>query len=110
MSAIEHLVSDLRRIAAPELPRDRDLALTNLALAPKIQDDKEPLLGPLTRMAKSLALALRRGMPEGPAARLHLIAGELAALIAEIPPAYRPPTDERGAKKKPHYTPGVDRD
>lgn len=110
MSVIEHLVADLRRIAAPELPRDRDIALGNLALAPKIEDDKEPVLGPLTRMAKSLALALRRGVPAGPAAHLHIIAGELAAAIAEMPEGYRPLNDKKPAKKKPHYTPGVDRD
>lgn len=110
MSAIEHLIVDLRCIAAPELPRDRDLALGTIALASKIEDDKEPVLGPLTRMAKSLALALRRGIPAGPASHLYIIAGELAAALAEMPQGYRPPKERKAAEKKPHYTPGVDRD
>lgn len=109
--AVEHLVGDLKRIAAPDLPRDRDLALNNLRMAPRVEDINEPLLGPLTRMAKSLALALRRGVPSGVASRLHAIAGELAAAIGEMPEGYRPDTEDPAKKKpRPHYTPGVDRD
>lgn len=95
MTTVQQLVIDLKNIAAPELPRDREIALASMAIAPKFDEKAAPGIAPLARMAKSLGLALRRGLPSGPASRLHIIAGELAAAIAEMPEGYRPPADNR---------------
>lgn len=95
MSTVAQLVTDLKNIATPELPRDREIALSSMNIAPKFDERAMPGLAPLARMAKSLGLALRRGLPSGPAAHLYVIAAELAAAIAEMPEGYRPPTEER---------------
>lgn len=103
MTTVQQLVIDLKNIAAPELPRDREIALSSMMIAPKFDEKAAPGIAPLARMAKSLGLALRRGLPPGTAARLHIIAGELAAAIAELPEGYRPPADDH--RDRHHHRP-----
>lgn len=99
MSTIDQLVADLKTLAAPELPRDRALALANLAQMPRFDDKAYPALAPLARMAKCLGLALRRGPPSAAAQQLYPIAGALAEAIASC--AVRPSTD--GPPPPPYY-------
>lgn len=101
MSIASQLAIDLKRIAAPELPRDREMGMGSIAALPHFDDRRYPALGPLVRAAKCLCLALRRGVPAVTETRLHALCGGLAEALGTMPAeperTPRPPP--------PEYTP-----
>lgn len=108
MSIAPHLAADLERIAHPELASDRGTALASIASLPHIDDRKEPLLGPLVRAAKCLALALRRPAPEGVKERLCACASALSEAVRLVPQAAAPRSSVTPSTDEIPYNPGRD--
>ena len=95
MSPLDTLILDLKRVAKPEIPGDRKLALTAIAAMGQVPERKHGLAKvSLVRAARALGLGLRAGVPPELEGAIAKAMGEIATLLDRMPDNYRPPTED----------------